>query len=84
MSIRTDCYAYIYDQLEAARREMNDCEARALELRREMTRLGAFLVVLRDETCMHCKGKGEVWVMYAQDDSKLEKCPACKGTGERK
>lgn len=78
-----DVYAYIFDELETARREANKYDAMAQALRQKVTNLGGMLVLLRDETCMHCHGKGKVWHSYAQDDAKLEDCPDCKGTGGR-
>lgn len=76
-----DAYAYIYDQMEAARRAAIEHESKVLELRRHVTHLGGLLVLFRDETCMQCHGKGKVWVSYDQDDTKLESCKSCKGTG---
>lgn len=83
MTKPNDIYAYIYDRMEVARRAANDHDTKAQELRRLVTKLGGMLVLVRGETCMSCDGKGEMWVSYAQDDVKLEKCKTCKGTGAR-
>lgn len=83
MTRPNEIYAYIWDEMEAARHLIVDLEAALIKARRKATHLGGMLVLLRDQTCMPCKGKGQVWVSYAQDDTKLENCKECNGTGAR-
>ena len=83
MTRMNDVYAYLYDEMEAARRQMNEYEDWAMTARRKMTHLSGMLVLFRDKTCMNCHGKGEVWTSYAQGDTKFVKCQQCNGTGER-
>lgn len=78
-----DAYAYIWDQLEATRKALREHESAVLELQRKATHLGGLLTLFRDETCMSCLGKGRVWISYAQDETRLERCNNCGGTGAR-
>lgn len=34
-------------------------------------------------TCIECKGWGQVWVSYTQDDTKKQMYVSCNGTGEQ-
>lgn len=40
---------------------------------------------IKDNTnpCQKCDGYGETRVILSQDSSRVEPCPACKGTGDR-
>lgn len=39
------------------------------------------LVATSNNICMNCTGMGKLWISYDQDDTKLETCPRCTGTG---
>jgi len=59
---------------DSLRSELREVEARAS--RYETLKKG-----LEDSVCKYCQGQGKIWVSYAQDDTKLEVCAVCKGTG---
>lgn len=36
---------------------------------------------LRHDVCQPCLGVGHIWISYAQDETRFEKCSLCHGTG---
>jgi hypothetical protein len=80
MSLK-DAHIVISEELKRTEKDMYASETRTQELRRRITYLSGIIVTLRDEVCQNCKGHGKMWHSYAQDDTKLEPCSQCKGSG---
>lgn len=80
MSLK-DAYVEIAEQRDAAMKAYHHHLDLSMDLRRRVTHLDGILVTLRDQVCTMCRGRGEDWVNYAQDDTKMMKCLACGGTG---
>lgn len=76
-----NAYVFISAEMDRMRSEALEHDDRSLQLRRKISQLGAIVSALKDYVCMTCGGRGEGWVNYAQDDTKMEKCTRCKGTG---
>lgn len=71
-----------------ADQEIRQTESILYDLKQQMKKLEIDLIKYRrwkieseDAICKACNGKGALWHSYDQDDSKLEDCIKCNGTG---
>ena len=77
-------YQYIYELLVSRTKDLESIRHEERRLESELDILRPLAVFLGEGICKDCNGYGETRVFLTQDESKMEICTLCKGTGQVK
>lgn len=68
-------------ELSKLGRSLADMQLRAKATEEAMDRWSRILDAVKGETCTDCGGQGQVRTFLAQDESRIEPCATCTGSG---
>lgn len=82
MSAHTKAYLLAVEVKVQAESELSHLRMRQRELSERIRNCQTILAELEPFVCTECNGHGATRIWQAQDESRLETCKTCGGTGE--
>lgn len=70
-----------FESISYLRRRKGTIKEQTEGLQNELEAINVLLEILEKTLCLDCKGYGEFRMQDSQNESHLEKCKSCKGTG---
>ena len=80
---QTDLTYYVQSMISKLEHKIAEKQSEIKWADREIALLKQLLSLINPRPCPNCKGLGNIQVWYDQDDSKIETCSACSGSGTK-